>query len=104
MTIPIMMKDDREFRQKRFLSCHFWHSLQKAQEATPPNWRLKTERITHESTFVSVKIPASYRRHPGLPVCHEQGEGSLIPHLPDVGGKGVRTSSKLGHGRLSKLI
>lgn len=23
---------------------------------------------------------------------------SLIPHLPDVGGMGVQTSSKLGHG------
>ena len=27
---------------------------------------------------------------------------SLIPHLPDVGGKGVRWGSKLGHGGLSE--
>ena len=33
-----------------------------------------------------------------------KGRGSLIPHLPDVGGKGVRTSCKLGHGRLSETI
>ncbi|WP_336618711.1 hypothetical protein [Bacteroides acidifaciens] len=55
-----------------------------------------------QSASVPYRHSAVYRRHPGLPVCHEtKGRGSLIPRPTSVGGRGVLTSSKLGHGGLS---
>ncbi|TFU51160.1 hypothetical protein E4T97_05545 [Bacteroides acidifaciens] len=39
-----------------------------------------------------------------MPACHgTEGVGSLIPHLPYVGGKGVLWNSKLGHGGLTEI-
>ena len=66
-----------------------------------------------ENRMYNRNNPLLYPVKPPLPVIEgiracppatNKGKGSLIPHLPDVGGKGVRTSSKLGHGRLSETI
>lgn len=66
-------EDDREFLKTLFKP--FWHSLQRHKRQRT---RLEIENRTYNRNnllLYPVKTPASYRRHPGLPVCHEQREG-----------------------------
>lgn len=81
----------------------FWHSPHKCRN----RWvepEQETDCITaNNPTLPRYWYPASYREASGLArLPPSKGKGSLIPQPPYVVGRGVRASSKLGHGGLSE--